>query len=54
MIGQQYISTNELLKITGLSRSTLDRAKATNELKYYKQGSKCLYKIEEVRLWIEK
>jgi excisionase family DNA binding protein len=53
MIKQQYISTNELLVLTGLSRSTVERAKARNELQYYKKGTRCLYKIDEVKNWIE-
>ena len=48
-----YIHTNEVLEATGLSRSTLDRAKANKDIKYYKRGSRCLYKIEDVEAWIE-
>ena len=49
-----YIDTPQVLKATGLSRSTLDRAKAKNEIKYYKRGARCLYKIEDIKEWIEK
>jgi len=48
-----YIDTHQVLKATGLSRSTLDRAKAKKEIKYFKKGSRCLYKIEDIRDWIE-
>lgn len=48
-----YIDTSQVLKFTGLSRSTLDRAKAKKEIKYFKKGRRCLYKLEDVRNWIE-
>ena len=48
-----YMDTDQVLKATGVSRSTLDRAKANKEIKYYKRGRKCLYKIEDIREWIE-
>ena len=48
-----YIDTHQVLRATGLSRSTLDRAKANKEIKYFKRGSRCLYKIEDIREWIE-
>lgn len=48
-----YINTQQVLKATGLSRSTLDREKANKEIKYFNKGRRCLYKIEDVREWIE-
>ena len=49
-----YITTNEVLTATGLSHSTLDRAKQKDEVKFFKKGKRCLYKIEDIRNWIEK
>ena len=53
-ISENYISAKQVLEITGLSRSTLERAKAKKEIKFYKKGSKCLFKRSEVKDWIEK
>lgn len=48
-----YLNTQQVLRATGLSRSTLDRAKANKEVKYFKKGRKCLYKVEDIREWVE-
>lgn len=48
-----YLNTQQVLRATGLSRSTLDRAKANKEVKYFKKGRKCFYKVEDIREWVE-
>ena len=49
-----YISTLEVIRATGLSRSTIERARRNQDLKSHKQGRRVLFKIDEVREWIEK
>ena len=49
-----YISTQEVIRATGLSRSTIERARRNQDLKSHKQGRRVLFKIDEVREWIEK
>lgn len=48
-----YLNTQQVLRATGLSRSTLDRAKENKEVKYFKKRRKYFYKVEDIREWVE-
>ena len=49
----KYLGIKAACRYTGLSRRTLDYAKANGELPFIKKGRKILFRVGDLNTWME-
>ena len=53
MSENKIVSSKEVMRLLGVSKSTLKRWRETEKLPYYKISRKVFYRTDELNLWFE-